>query len=414
MRLLFVVPYAPTPIRSRPYYLLRELRSRGHEVTLLTLVTEPAEEPSLQALRDLGVTVMSEPLRLARSLVNSAVALPTQVPLQARYCWQPALAARLERLLSVYPAAYDVVHVEHLRGSPYALRAKDTPGGPPVVWDSVDCISHLFRQAAVKSRRATNRWIARLELGRTEQFEANLVWRFDRVLVTSEVDRQALLDLGERARRPNDPLVPPVSVLANGVDLDYFCPDPNARRDPATLVLSGKMSYHANVTMVLNMVREVMPIVWQRRPEVRLVVAGKDPGREIRSLGADERIEVTGYVADLRPYLRRATAAVAPAQYAAGIQNKVLEAMACGTPVIAAPPAVSALNTEAGRELLVVASPADMADQILSLLDQPERREAIAVAGRRYVEAHHDWGGIAAFLEGIYETVRLGRVPSAY
>ena len=120
-----------------------------------------------------------------------------------------------------------------------------------------------------------------------------------------------------------------ITVLPNGVDLDYFCPSPEPRR-PATVVISGKMSYHANVTAALHLVEGIMPLVWRERPGVKVTIVGANPPRPIRQLAQrfPGQVEVTGTVPDVRPYLRRASLAAAPVPYGAGIQNKVLEAMA--------------------------------------------------------------------------------------
>ena len=142
-----------------------------------------------------------------------------------------------------------------------------------------------------------------------------------------------------------------ISVLPNGVDLGYFYVGEELKREPATLVISGKMSYHANVSMTLEMVREILPVIWDQRPETKLWIVGKDPPREIQELGQHPKITVTGTVPDIRPYLQNATIAVAPITYGAGIQNKVLEAMACATPVVASSQAVSALNTISGKDI---------------------------------------------------------------
>jgi polysaccharide biosynthesis protein PslH len=189
LKILFLVPYTPNLIRTRPYNLIRQLAQRGHDVTLLTLFSNANEEADLAAWRDEGIAVIAEPLSRGRSLANSLAALPTGDPLQAAYCWQPALARRLSELLTAGKeySPFDVIHVEHLRGARYALLAKELVGGPsstadhkpssvihrplPIVWDSVDCISHLFRQAAVHSRSRFGRWVTRLELPRTEGYE---------------------------------------------------------------------------------------------------------------------------------------------------------------------------------------------------------------------------------------------------
>ncbi len=403
MHILFLVPYAPSLIRTRPYNLIHSLRRRGHDITLLTLTSTAADVADLDRLRDEGIVVISEPLPRVRSLANSVGALATSQPLQASYCWQPNLAARLRALLDGRNDGrpVDIVHVEHLRGARYALAAREAAPRIPVVWDSVDCISHLFRQAAAHSVNRFSRWMARLELPRTERYEGRLAWQFNAVLTTSAVDRRAIEILAAGHR----PGLPPLHVLPNGVDLAYFQPDPTIQREPATILLSGKMSYHANVSMAVFLVQKVMPLVWLRCPDARVLIVGKDPTSSVAALAGDRRVAVTGYVADMRPYLQRATLAVAPITYGAGIQNKVLEAMACGTPVVASSAAATPLSAVPGRDLLVGDSPDELASAILTMLAAPLRRDAISAAGRSYVEARHNWARIAAQLDGIYETL---------
>jgi glycosyltransferase involved in cell wall biosynthesis len=318
--------------------------------------------------------------------------------MQAVYCWQPSLLARLVPLIG----HVNIIHVEHLRGTQFGLKLRDQlangNGLVPVVWDSVDCITHLFRQAANRSATRLGRWLMRFEVGRTEKHESWLINQFDRVLVTSPVERVALLSLLRTKPAPQQ-----VRVLRNGVDLDYFQPGDDARRQRDTLVVTGKMSYHANVAMVLHFAHRILPLIWLRRPEAKLIVVGQDPPREIRRLASDPRVSVLGTVPDMRPHLRQAAVAVAPLTYGAGIQNKVLEAMACATPVVASPQAVSALEAVPGCEVLVAREPAAFADEVVSLLDDRERQRRIGSAGRGFVERHHRWDIVAGQLERTYD-----------
>ena len=187
-------PYVPNLIRVRPFQLLRALVRRRHQITLATLWTGAEERDDLQALRELGLCVVAHHLPQWRSMGNSLLALPTSAPLQARYCWQPGLARQLATLIE--EEQYDVVHVEHLRAAPYGLLVKRlrcrNQRPLPVIWDSVDCISHLFEQAAQASRSRKSRLLTKFDLARTRRYEGNLVHQFEQVVVTSPTDKAAL------------------------------------------------------------------------------------------------------------------------------------------------------------------------------------------------------------------------------
>ena len=404
MKILFVIPYAPTPVRSRPYHLIRALADRGHHVTVATLWRSAAEHRGMcNALAGVEAFVGAQ-ASTWRSIWNATRALPTGQPMQAHFSWHQPLARTLSSL--VRQQQFDVVHVEHLRGARYALALADAlaAGGgarSAVVWDSVDCISDLMRQAAARGRGVAVRWVARLELPRTERYEAAVVSRFARVLVTSVRDRDSLLQLAARHGHARTPPVERVVVLPNGVDLERFTP-PRERREEATLVMSGKMSYHANVAAVLRFADDVLPKILARRRDVRFVIVGQDPPADVRRLAQRPGVSVTGTVDDVRPYLQRATIAVAPIDYGVGIQNKVLESFACATPVVATSAAIHALGVTSGRELATADRPEEFAREVLRLLQSPEERSRLGQAGRRYVESHHGWSAICRRLEDVY------------
>jgi sugar transferase (PEP-CTERM/EpsH1 system associated) len=409
MKILFISPYVPNLIRVRPYNLIRYLAERGNEITLLTVWSDEEERASLSRLEPYVEHIYTERLPRWRSLWNCLQALPSRQPLQTAYCWQPGLARQIEAFAANTDEnfSFDAVHVEHLRGARYGLQFMTLAGQPrpPVVWDSVDSISLLFRQAMVRSQSLVSRGMTRFELSRTETYEGWLLNQFDRVTVTSPADRQALLSLLQDQGR-----IPEITVLPNGVDLEYFTPDTTVRREPATLVISGKMSYHANVTMALQFIQQVMPLVWARRPDSHVWIVGKDPRREVLDLQGP-KVTVTGTVPHLPPYLQRATLAVAPVAYGAGIQNKVLEAMACAAPVVASSQAVSALQVEPGRDLLVAEEPEEFAAAIVRLLEDGGLRRQLGQAGRSYVEMNHNWARVAERLEGLYAGAYAASFP---
>lgn len=408
MNILFVIPYAPNLVRVRPFNLLRFINQRNHHVTLLTLTSEAFETQPLHQLAEEGIQVKAFPLTKKTALFNSIKALATQDPIQAHYCWQPQLANHLMELLSIQNETppIDVIHIEHLRGVRYGIFLKTKYNSsrqftlPPIVWDAVDSITHLFKQSSRHSQSLISRLLSLIELPRTRRLEAKMVGFFEKMLVTSPTDREAFL----RISPPNKGDT--ITVLPNGVDLEYFTPPLTEQRQPYTLVVSGKMSYHANIAMVYRLVREILPLVWSRNPEIQLVIAGKDPPAAIQQMAQDRRITVTGTVPDLRPYLQNAALAVTPLSYGAGIQNKVLEAMACATPVITSTQTLSALMAKPGKDLIVAETNQDFADAILQLINDPQRLHALGQAGRHYVETHHNWQTIASNLEQIYLSLK--------
>lgn len=396
MEILFIVPYTPTLIRVRPYNLIKFLAQRGHQLTLATLWETADEFRALAEWRSMGVDVLAARLTRARSILNALRTVPTRDPLQAAYCDSPQLRQLIQS--KVNSQSFDAIHVEHLRGARYGLQLQLPTSNfkhpTPIIWDSVDCITYLFEQAA-RYRSGLFSWlITRLELGRTRKYEARMAAQFDRVLVTSEIDRQALAALSNRST---------IDVLPNGVDLDYFTPRPD-RREADTVVFSGKMSYHANAAAARYLIDLIMPLVWRQRPTAKLIIAGSRPARSIRHAGAvDARIEVTGSVEDMRVALRRASVSVAPLLYGAGIQNKILEAMACGVPVVASSRALAALpRVKRTSAVLVADEPRSFADAILRVLNDGELRAQLSAAGRQVVEAEHHWDHIAGQLEVIY------------
>lgn len=393
MRILFIVPYAPRPIRTRPYYLLRALAARGHDVTLATLWQSDEERLALNEWHSTGITLMACPLSRPRWMWNCISALAGSAPLQARYSWQPDLARQIDKTLAGATPPFDVIHVEHLRGSSYGLHVRGR--GLPVVWDSVDCISLLFEQTARRSASLFGRFIAGIDLQRTRAYEPWLARQFDRVLITSPADKAALQSLGGGSTPDH------IAVLPNGVDLTYFQAGDSSRKS-ADIVFSGRMSYHANISAAIYCARQVMPLIWARRPDATFTIAGYDPVPEVRMLANDPRIIVTGTVSDVRPYLQRAAVAVAPMPYGTGIQNKILEAMACQTPVVTTPQPLAALQAIPGVHLLVADNAPGFAQHVLTLLDDAGLRQRLGTAGRRYVEEHHDWEKVVNQLTQIY------------
>ena len=396
MKILFVAPYPLSRIRIRSYGFVSQL-ARVHDVTVLVLCSTVREAADIQALQDEALRIIAVADKRTWKLLRTLKALPTQEPLQVAFDASPALRKAIEQQLTT--GQYDLVHVEFIR----ALGALPDELSVPVVWDAVDCISRLYEYGAQSGTTPMLRLIGAIEARRTRLYERVQLARFRHILVTSERDRHALLSIADNTPSAMSECAK-ITVLPHGVDQDYYRPY-YGQRDPETLVFSGKMSFHANVAGVLHLVKNIMPLIWQKRPHARLVIAGSNPPASVRRLARDERISVTGYVTDMRPYVERAQIAVCPLPYAVGIQNKILEAMALGTPVVASSHAAEGLVTTADQQILIADQPADFAASVLRLLDDAAQWACLSQNGLEYITTYHNWTQIEQRLTEIYRNV---------
>jgi glycosyltransferase involved in cell wall biosynthesis len=385
VKILAILPYAPSLIRVRPYNLLRAL-ARRHELTVLIVGTRPpaSDLMSLWDITDQAYFVPTDRLGVAWSCAR-AVCLGE--PLQSAVHRTPSARTVLTQILS--ENHFDAVHVEHLRA---AFTEPWIPSDLPRVFDSVDSISLLWERTRQSSHSAVRRSIAALELQPTRRYETRLMSQFDEVAVTSPEDAAIFQTMAPTA---------PITVIPNGVDLEYFRPL-DGPTEEKTLVFSGKMSYHANVTGILHFVQQIYPRVRAAVPDVRLRIAGSNPPTSVLALAKDPSIEVTGLLPDLRPAIGRATAAICPVIVKVGVQNKILEAMAMGIPVVASRQGAVGLEARPDEDLLVGNTPEEFARHTIAVLTDTSLRARLAANGRRYVERVHRWDAMASAFETLY------------
>lgn len=396
MRVLFVAPYIPNALRTRPYHLLKTLASQHHITVLAPTFSreEALDGPRLMA--DLpGLEVIGVACQKPQAIARSLLALPRRLPMQAQFCYSPELIAMARQL--VRRTRFDVAHVEHLRTGYIGKELAEL--GLPVVFDSVDCIS-LLVERTLKHGPLKNRLVSKLELSATKRYEGWLIREagYRASCATSQEDASALEELARVE-------VGRVRVIANGVDVNHFSPPLTKNsRLPDTVVFSGKMSYHANVAAARYLVKYIWPKVRLARPNARLFIVGSRPPKDLLALSGKHGVEVTGYVADLRSYLRQAEVAVAPMVYGVGIQNKVLEAMACATPVVATGDVSRAINARDGQELYLVppGQPAAFADRVIELLQNPKLATEMGEQGRAAVLRHYTWTEASQRLEQLW------------
>jgi glycosyltransferase involved in cell wall biosynthesis len=170
------------------------------------------------------------------------------------------------------------------------------------------------------------------------------------------------------------------------------------------------MDYYPNQECMTDFCSNVLPLIRARRPETKLLIIGADPSRTVRKLADLPGVTVTGSVPDVRPYLRRSALMAAPLNIARGTQNKILEAMAAGVPVVASRVAAGGVDAVPNEHFLVASTPEEYAQAVLQILDHPAQRRQLSAAGRERMLSHHAWDRSMQRLDGIIDRcLRVGR-----
>ena len=368
------LPYPPRDgARVRAFHSIRHLAKRNR-VTVAAPVRSAEEERAADELRGLGHRVLTAPIGEGRARLQAIWHAATWRPASAGYFDAPGLSPAIAAFIREDPIDLAVVHCSAVGHLVAGLT------GVPKVLDFVDMDSRKWRDYSRVTpwpRNLVHAWEA-FHLGNRER---RLAGRFDLSLTATRHEDATLQSMAPATRR---------AVVRNGVDTDYFCPG-DAPYEPDHIVFIGRMDYFPNEQAMCAFCADVLPLVRVRRPEAKLTIVGADPGPRVRALAETPGVTVTGSVDDVRPYVRRAALTVAPLQLARGTQNKVLEAMAMGVPVVASELAARGVDAVPERHLLAATAPEAMADAIVRVLADPDERVRLASAGRQLVTQHYTW-----------------------
>jgi glycosyltransferase involved in cell wall biosynthesis len=203
------------------------------------------------------------------------------------------------------------------------------------------------------------------------------------VILTTAREAELLLRIAPGTR---------IHVISNGVDTAYFDPEAVASsRMAPTVIFTGDMSYFPNQEAVTYFARKVLPLIQKSIPGARFLIVGRNPSREVRELGKANGVEVTGFVPDVRTYLAQSHVAVAPFSIAAGIQNKILEAMAYGLPVVATKRSAQGLAPMVAEIVESGDTAEEMADKVVRLLKDFRLAHRKGMESRHRVAAEYRW-----------------------
>ncbi len=223
--------------------------------------------------------------------------------------------------------------------------------------------------------------VYRIEQPRIAAFERQVAQWADETWLVSEYDK---LELSQYCAHAN------LRTIPNGVDLEMFFPKHKKQPD-CRLIFVGNLNVFHNVDAVKFLVQDIWPLIREKTLKCKLYIVGAGESRELHNLAQKPDVVLAGFVRNLNEVLNQASVFVAPLRFSAGVQNKVLEAMAAGVPVVTTNNVNSGLGAEIGREILVADEAQGIAEQVIILLKDLQFRRELGLAGRRFVERHYSW-----------------------
>ena len=340
------------------------------------------------ARMNVGVTLI--PGKEDRFLEKGIGLLLSQFPYSILKYYSKNMEKALNALRQSNP--FDILHVDHLHMAHY----RGSFDGIPVILDEHNVEYKILERCVEVERSILKKMLFAAQARKMKRFEAEKVREFSDVLAVSEGDRNILNSLGKNQTR--------VHVIPNGVDTEFFQLTIDARQSSGeALVFTGSMDWLPNEDAVLFFCREILPLIWKEKPQIKFYIVGKSPSPAIEVLaGQEPRIIVTGKVDDVRPFIEQAKVFVVPMRVGGGTRLKILEAMSMQKPVVSTTVGAEGIQYTDGKDIVLADRPQDFADQVIALLDDPSRAGRMGLSARKLVCDRYDWNIIGEKLCEIY------------
>lgn len=378
MKILFASHRYPFPPnrggKIRPFNMIRHL-SQKHEIVVASLAHTYQELDEGAGLKEYCAEIYSEVVPEKLRWLQAVRAFPSATPSSVAYFHSARLRRRIKE--AVRKITFDVVMVHCAFAAQYAL---EVPARFRLM-DFGDLDSAKWLDYS-KWRPFPLSWGYYLEGHKLRRYEQRLAAAFDYCTLTTQGELEEFKKLN--VERPH-------SVIPNGVDGNYFHPNDASDHAKPVVVFLGRMDYYPNIDGVLHFTETVLPLIRATVPDVEFRIIGSNPTSAIERLRQVPGVVVTGHVPDVRPFLQEAVVSIAPLRMARGTQNKILESMAMGLPVVATPQAAKGIQATPGEHILVAADTDSFASQVVEVLVNRQLRSRFSAAGRAYLSNAHKW-----------------------
>ena len=382
MKVLVALPRFPYPLEKgdklRAYHQIRCL-SKNNDVVLFCVSHQEVSDEHIEKIKPycsaIKVVTPSK-IKVYYSILRAFLSINS---LQVNGYWN---TKKIRNEYSAFEKEQnpDVVYCQMVRTMEWVKKSSK-----PKLLDFQDCLSKNVERRMYKTKGLLRR-ILHYEFKMLRSCEYDAFECYDAFTIISTADREAI------PHQKNDI----ISILPNGVDTALFRP-----RNIAVeydILFSGNMHYAPNIDAAVFLIKDIMPIVWQKRPHTTVMLAGADPVPTVKRLQSD-KVTVTGWVNDIGECYAKAGLFVAPMRIGTGLQNKLLEAMATKKPCITSPLANNALAAEDGKQVIVAKTAQEYADAIIEILDNKEKADMLADNAYNYVLQKYSWDKYNELLE---------------
>ena len=382
-KILFFASRIPYPLEKgdklRAYYQIKYL-SRNCDIVLCCMseevLTEKAKEELSKYVSNIHVYKTSK-LSIA---LNMLVAGFMGYPFQVGYFFNTGAHFFFNKIIKEEKP--DHIFVQLIRMAEYVTKSINVPKS----LDYMDAFSKGIERRMEKTS-GLKKLIFKFECIRLKRYEKRVFSWFDNTYVISEQDRASFCF--EESNQ--------IKVSPNGVDHSFFQPK-RKNKNKYDIVFTGNMSYPPNVNAVEYIARELMPLLIQRKPDIKLLIAGATPANSVKAL-SNENIHVSGWLDDIRDAYNDASVFLAPLQIGTGLQNKLLEAMCMEVPCITSELANNALKAKDKEEILIGNTPKEYVNAVFELLENEEFNRKIVKNGKTFVIENYNWNSVSMNLE---------------
>ena len=390
MKILYLTSRFPYPLEKgdklRAYNQIKEL-SLSNQVILFSISENKIRQDWDDEINKITYYHEVAKLSFLQKYFNLFHGFLNSLPFQVNYFYNQKNKIKIEKLLVRFNP--DILFCQLIRMSEYV---KDTE--KPKVLDYMDAFSTGI-QRRMHQQPFYLKGVFSMEYKRLLDYESKIHKYFDASLIISNADKELIPFEDEQQ----------IETIRNGVNFDYFKPRPEIQKE-FDLAFTGNMSYPPNVSAVLYLHQEILPLIKKKFPEIKVLIAGANPISKIRELHTPNFV-VTGWVENINEYYAKSRIFIAPMLIGTGLQNKLLEAMAMQLPCITSALVNLSLGAKENKDILIAETAADYAKYVIKLLNEPEFADELALHGNNFVNQNFSWGSTTNQLNKIFEDLKI-------